>query len=92
MARRLKQWSAVLFLFTTLTTADSVTLKAANCTSFMNDCSVSTSWPYFQFDCGPGITCEEIGFCLAEACSGGGGICNPTCEPSGGPCGWGVCQ
>jgi hypothetical protein len=92
MTQRLKQWSVLLFLFTALTAADPVPLEAqADCTSFYNNCAVQSSWPYFQFSCDPGVSCGQIGDCLAEACPGGGGQCYEACSPSGGPCGWGVC-
>lgn len=92
MTRRLKQWSALVFLVTALTAADPMPVQAADCWSFMNNCNVTASWPFFVFDCGPGVSCGDVGACLEEACPGGVGECfSESCEPNGGPCGWGYC-
>lgn len=93
MTTRIRQWSIVVFLLSTLTTP--VPLKAADCTNFLQSCNVFVIYPNFVFECTSGISCggdDGVNACIREACPTGSWSCMSPCSPNGGPCGSGNCE
>ena len=95
MIRRIRNLSIALFLLTALTAP--VPVKAADCTAFLQNCNVSVFYPFFIFECLPGISCggeDGVNACIREACPAetAGWSCVNPCSPNGGPCGSGQCE
>ena len=91
MTRRLKQWSALVFLLT-VAVFDPVPAKAADCQLFMFNCGLFVNYPNFVYQCDSSVICQVVDECLEVACPTGEWECWEPCSPGGGPCGYGMCE
>lgn len=93
MATHVRQVFYLLFLTMAVLTSGSARVSAADCTDFVNHCSVQAVGNYIQYSCDGTMTCDQVFDCIQEACPGVGTdiSCNGACSPEDGPCGSGQC-
>lgn len=91
MTRRLRQWSALIFLLT-VAAFGLKPVKAADCQLFMFNCGFYVVYPNFVYNCDSSVICQVVDECLRVACPDGSWSCWEPCSPGGGPCGSGTCE